>query len=73
MAVALAKYPEKVELFMQRFYNSLNEKDQRHYVALEAHRLGHGGVNYIASVLGCSRQTIYSGLAELEKKQLSTQ
>lgn len=51
MTVSVTKYPEKVELFMQRFYRSLNEKDQRHYAALEAHRLRHGGINYVATII----------------------
>ena len=33
--------------------------------ALEAVRLGHGGVEYVAEVLGCSTKTIERGTVEL--------
>jgi len=61
-------YDETTKTRMQYFYLSLNEKDKRHYAAIEADKLGHGGINYIAELFGCSRQTIYAGLSELEKK-----
>ena len=61
-------YDEKTERRMQRFYVNLNEKDRRHYAAIEADKLGHGGINYISELFECSRQTIHSGLNELEKK-----
>lgn len=61
-------YDEKTERRMKNFYVSLNEKDRRHYAAIEADKLGHGGVSYIAELFNCSRQTIHSGLKELEKK-----
>jgi DNA invertase Pin-like site-specific DNA recombinase len=64
-------YNLKTEQRMLSFYNSLNEKDRRHYAAIEADKLGHGGINYIAELFGCTRQTIYSGLKELEKKSSS--
>jgi len=64
-------YDLKREKNMVSFYHSLNEKDQRHYAAIEADKLGHGGINYIAELFGCSRQTIYAGLEELEKKTFS--
>ena len=35
-----------IEEDMKLFYNSLNEKDQRHYAALEAKKLCHGGITY---------------------------
>lgn len=68
MEKKIRPYAVKVEIGMQLFYNSLNEKDRRHYAAIEAYKLGHGGINYISELFDCSRQTIYSGLEELEKK-----
>jgi hypothetical protein len=62
----MTSYPEATEQLMQRFFNTLSEKDKRRYAAIEAQKLGHGGIRYIASVLGCSRTTIHEGLAELE-------
>jgi len=51
---------------MQSFYNTLSEKDQRRYAALEARRLGHGGIAYVAGLLGCSTKTISRGIQELD-------
>lgn len=51
---------------MGRFYRSLNERDRRRYAALEATKLGHGGIEYIASLFGCDPKTIASGITDLE-------
>ncbi len=69
----MEKYPENIEYSMQYLYLSLSEKDKRHYAAVEAEKLGHGGINYIAKLFNCSRQTIYDGLAELKKKKFSSE
>lgn len=61
-------YSPTVERYMKKFYDSLNEKDRRHYAALEANKLGYGGIKYITEVLGCDRSTIESGLEEFKKK-----
>jgi transposase len=58
-------YTPEIEETMRRFYNSLNEKDRRHYAGVEALRFGHGGRSYIASVLGCSRNTVSRGAIEV--------
>jgi hypothetical protein len=68
MEQKIKPYDEKTERRMKNFYLSLNEKDRRHYAAIEADKLEHRGVSYIAELFNCSRQTIYSGLDELEKK-----
>ena len=59
-------YAPKVERKMQRLFNSLREDHQRRYAAVEATKLGHGGIEYIAGVLQCDPKTIRRGLAELE-------
>ena len=59
-------YSPKIEQMMKTFFNTLSEKDKRRYAAVEAQKLGHGGISYMADVLGCSRTTIHDGLAELE-------
>ena len=41
------KYPDIVESQMVRFYCSLNERDRRRYAAIEAAKLGHGGIQYM--------------------------
>ena len=60
-------YPPKVELTMKTLYHSLREKDRRRYAAVEAAKLGHGGIQYIASLLDCDPKTIRQGLADLEQ------
>lgn len=57
-----------IESDMKMFYNSLNEKDKRHYAALEAKKLCYGGVTYISELFNCARPTIHDGLGELKKK-----
>ncbi|MGK5090952.1 hypothetical protein WDW89_02920 [Deltaproteobacteria bacterium TL4] len=49
---------------MRKLYQSLSEKDRRRYAAVEAMKLGHGGISYIAHVLGCDRKTIRSACNE---------
>jgi hypothetical protein len=71
MEEKIQPYTKKIERKMQNFYYSLNEKDRRHYAAIEAGKLDHGGISYISDLFNCSRQTIYSGLEELEKKIFS--
>ena len=58
-------YPLAVEQQMQRFYRSLNERDRRRYAAIEALKLGHGGIESVARLLGCDPKTIAKGLQEL--------
>ena len=58
-------YPPEVCEHMKAFYDSLSEKDRRRYAAVEAEKLGHGGGQYIASVLGCDPKTIRQGHADV--------
>ena len=58
-------YSSEIEAQMQRYYGSLSEKDRRRYAAIEAVKIGHGGISYIHRVLGCGRSSIRLGLAEL--------
>lgn len=58
-------YSPQVEQSMQTMYRSLREKDRRRYAAVEATKLGHGGIEYIATLLGCDAKTIRQGLADL--------
>ncbi len=59
-------YGAAVERLMKRLYDSLKESDRRRYAAIEATKLGHGGIEYIARVLDCDPKTIRQGLKELE-------
>ena len=60
--------PKEDEVLMMKFYQNLSEKDKRHYAAIEAYKLGHGGITYISKLFNCSRQTIHEGISELKKK-----
>ena len=62
-------YPVDVETKMKRLFGWLSEKDRRRYAAVEAAKLGHGGVEYIARVLSCDPKTIRQGLKELEEPE----
>lgn len=61
-------YSAEIEDSMQYMFESLNEKDRRHYAAIEAKKLGSGGVKYISKLFGISEKTIEAGLKEFEKK-----
>ena len=60
-----APYHASVEAQMQRYYQSLSEKDRRRYAAIEAVKLGYGGQAYIRRLFGCHHETLALGLAEL--------
>ena len=60
-------YSTSVEQDMRKFYNTLSEKDKRRYAAIEALKLGHGGVTYISRVLGCSQKTVSQGIKEIKE------
>jgi hypothetical protein len=58
-------YTPEIEAMLREFYTSLNERDRRRYAGIEALKLEHGGQNYIARVLGCSRRTVRRGAREV--------
>lgn len=58
-------YSTAIEKQMQRYYRSLSEKDRRRYAAIEAVKIGYGGISYIHRALGCGRSSIRLGIAEL--------
>ena len=60
-------YERPVEVQMVNFYRSLSEKDRRRYAAIEAEKLGHGGVTYVASLFGCDPETIRRGKEDLQQ------
>jgi len=63
----LEPYSTKTETWMRNFYSSLSEKDSRRYAAIEAQKLGYGGIAYICRVLGCNDGTVRHGISDLEK------
>ena len=60
-------YPPEIEADIKKFYQTLSEKDKRRYVAIEALKLGHGGIIYIAGVVGCNRDTVNEGIKEFRE------
>lgn len=65
----MQQYSEEIEEQMRAFYESLSEKDRRRYAGIEAKKLGHGGISYIARVLRCDRQTVERGMQELVDRE----
>ena len=59
---ALKQQHAQMNLFLSR----LNEQQRRWYVALEAKKLGHGGIKYMSQVTGMHSDTIRRGRKELD-------
>jgi len=66
----MTKYDDKTEAQMRLFFSDLPEKEQRHYAAQAASKLGYGGKKYISTVLGISESRIRRGILELTNKTL---
>jgi hypothetical protein len=64
----VAKYSSESECSMRHVFDTLDERDRRLYAAVEAQKLGHGGIAYISKLLICDRKTIRSGLQEIQTK-----
>ena len=60
-------YSPEIEHSMRMFHDSLSEKDRRRYAAIEAAKLGHGGIEYVSIVLGCDPKTIRQGQHDLDQ------
>jgi len=65
----MTTYAPEIENRMKSFFDSLSEKDRRRYAAVEATKLGYGGIEYIASVLGCdsNSNTIRHGIEDVDQ------
>lgn len=63
----MKKYPKTIEQQMVNLYNSLSEKDRRRYAAIEATKLGHGGIKYICEIFECD----YSGVSKGQKELIT--
>jgi len=63
----MAPYSLAVEETMRTFSASLREKDRRRYAAVEAAKLGRGGLAYIARLLHLAPRTVRQGLQELRQ------
>ena len=69
MAAIINRIDSANEVHMRHFFETLSEKDRRRYAAVEAYRIGHGGIAYISELLGCSTKTISRGIDELDQLQ----
>ena len=58
---------------MQAFFQTLSEKERRRYAAVEADKLGHGGIEYIVALFGIDAKTIRHGLQDLNDAQTLSQ
>jgi hypothetical protein len=66
-------YPPEIEQQMRRFYQSLSEKDRRRYAAIEALKLGWGGITYIRQIFECDDKPIREGMEELKQEDVLNQ
>ena len=50
----------------KNFYTNLNERQKRHFLAIEAKQLGYGGITKVSKCFCVNRETISIGISELE-------
>jgi len=62
----MQRYARQVEKHMRVLYRSLSEKDRRRYAAVEAEKLGYGGLAYVSELFGCDPDTIRKGKADVD-------
>ena len=67
------KYTNETKTLMQLHYSRLSEKERRHYAAIEAQKLGHGGIMYISKLFKTTRVTITKGIFELKNASVYEQ
>jgi autotransporter passenger strand-loop-strand repeat protein len=48
------------------FYSSLNERQKRHFLGMEAHELGHGGIQVVSQAFSVSRNRVSRGVQEVK-------
>jgi len=62
------EHPEKrLHQQMNLLLSRLDEQQRRWYVAVEANRMGHGGVRLLSQITGLDEKTIQRGQQELEQ------
>ena len=62
----MERYSTEMERQMKWLFKTLDEKDRRRYAAVEAAKLGRGGLGYIAELFGMDPKTIRQGRRDLE-------
>ena len=65
-------YSSEITAQMRKLYQSLSEKDRRRYAAIEALKIGEGGISYISRILAADRNTIAKGIKELKSESDTT-
>ncbi len=66
-------YTADLAALMLSYYARLPEKERRHYAALEAKKLGHGGKQYLGQLLSISQKTLRKAERELTQAELLAQ
>ena len=66
-------YDDETEARMLAHFQSMNEKEARHYASEEALKVGYGGISYISRLFGIHRTVIYNGIKELANPSLLEQ
>jgi hypothetical protein len=69
----MGRYNKTIEEDMVYVYSLMDEKSQRHYAAIEALKIGYGGISYIAGLFGISEKTVSRGIDEIKKGMASPQ
>ena len=69
-SLMIDKYTSIVEHQMQDFYSNLKERHQRHYAAVEALKLGHGGKKYISGLFNIHSKTLKRAIDELSDPKI---
>lgn len=60
---------DEVKTNMILLFNSLSEKDRRRYAAVEAQKMGYGGISYISALFNCDEKTIRRGMTDLNDNE----
>lgn len=66
-------YTLEIEERMLILYQSLSEKEQRRYAAIEAQKIGYGGISYVTRLFGINFRTVKRGIEELKSPELMSQ
>jgi hypothetical protein len=66
----ITPYSSAVEQQMKTFYTGLKERERRHYAALEAVKLQHGGKKYIQTLLNIHHKTLKRAMDELSNAEV---
>lgn len=63
-------YSPVVEQQMKTFSSGLKERERRHYAAVEALKLKHGGKKYIQTLLNIHQKTLKRAIDELSNAEV---